>query len=338
MDHHQQQSDSPIDEPTNSSSWSFGNLIKTLATKSESVIGSYRRDFEEFGSELKKETSIIRRVASRLPDSLEIGAAVASESLESVGQVIDDIGASVWKSTAKIISHGKESLKPDRDRTNQGFSVKPYSRFEMMLLAMQSDKGTFVREPDDLSDFENWSLGFKLEEKRNGIVDLINGNKVVKEMYEEIVPVEVDAETFWRRYFYKVNKLEQVEEARVKLLKRAISGEEDEDLSWELDEKDSEIGSENVVLEEEKVESREVSSKDSDYSVISTQPSLPEVEDLGWDKMEEHVRSNEERSLEVGQGIVERSGWRRRVSVAVEKEEDLSWDIEDEDDDSVHQQ
>ncbi|CAL9225032.1 unnamed protein product, partial [Arabidopsis halleri] len=73
---------------------------------SESVIGSYRRDFEDFGSELKKETSIIRRVASRLPDSLEIGAAVASESLESVGQVIDDIGASVWKSTAKIISHG----------------------------------------------------------------------------------------------------------------------------------------------------------------------------------------------------------------------------------------
>ncbi|KAG7547855.1 hypothetical protein ISN44_As12g030640 [Arabidopsis suecica] len=87
-----------------------------------------------------------------------------------------------------------------------------------------------------------------------------------------------------------------------------------------------EIGSENVVLEEEKVESREV----------STQPSLPEVEDLGWDKMEEDVRSNEERSLEVGQGIEERSGWRRRVSVAVEEEEDLTWDIEDEDDDSVN--
>ncbi|KAG7620273.1 BSD domain [Arabidopsis suecica] len=314
---HQHSSDSPMHESTtssSSSSWSFGNLIKTLSTKSESVIGSYRRDLVEFGSELKKETSIIRRVASRLPDSLEIGASVASESLESVGQVIDDIGATVWKSTAKIISRGKESLKPNRDRTNQVLSLKPYRRFEMMLLALQSDKGTFVREPDDLSDFENWSLGFKLEEKRNEIVELINGNKGVKEIYEEIVPVEVDAETFWRRYYYKVYKLEQVEEARVKLVKRAISGEEDEDLSWDLDD------------EKEKVESRDVSSKDSDYSVISTQPSLLGSEDLGWDKMEEDIRSNEERL-----------DWRRRAGVAVEEEEDLSWDIEDEDDDSVQQ-
>ncbi|XP_010450297.1 PREDICTED: BSD domain-containing protein 1-like [Camelina sativa] len=345
-DHEQQQQP---DEPTaSSSSWSFGNLIKTLATKSESVIGSYRRDFEEFGSELKKETSIIRQVASRLPDSLEIGASVASESLESVGQAIDDIGASVWKSTARIISHGKESLKkpPQGSDRNLSLPVKPYSRFEMMLLAIQSDQGTFVREPEDLVDFENWSLGFKLEERKNEIVVLFNENKGVKEIYEEIVPAQVDAETFWRRYFYRVYKLELVEEARVKLVNRAISGEEEEDLSWDIDDDDDDEtsgetllnpDSETVVLEEDKVGSRAVSSKDSDISVISTQPSLPEVEDLGWDKMEEDIRSNEGRSLESGQGTEEKSGWPRRVSVATDEEEDLSWDIEDEDDDSLKQ-
>uniref|UniRef100_A0A1J3JLR3 BSD domain-containing protein 1 n=1 Tax=Noccaea caerulescens TaxID=107243 RepID=A0A1J3JLR3_NOCCA len=343
---------SPLDDPTtpSSSSWSFGNLIKTLATKSESVIGSYRRDFEEFGSELKKETSVIRQVASRavkdLPDSLEIGASVAQESLESVGQAIDDIGATVWKSTAKIISHGKESLLSSSssssglessggdDRRNQNFSAKPYSRFEMQLLAIQSDKETYVREPDDSGDFENWVLGFKFEEKESEIVGLINGNKAVKEIYEEIVPVEVDAESFWRRYFYKVYKLEQAEEARVKLVKRAISGEEDEDLSWDLDDEgdENETGKGNE-RGSEKAERREVSSQESDISVISTQPSLPEVEDLGWDQMEEDIRSNEEgRSLEAGQGSEEKSDWRRRVSVA-EEEEDLNWDIEEEDDD-----
>ncbi|EOA15871.1 hypothetical protein CARUB_v10007847mg [Capsella rubella] len=314
-------SDSPT-TASSSSPWSFGTLIKTLTTRSESVIGSYRRDFEEFGSELKKETSIIRHVASKLPDSLEIGASVASESLESVGQVIDDIGASVWKSTARMISQGKLSLKPlDRSRT-RGVSVKPYSRFEMMLLAIQSDKGTFVKEPDDLVDFENWGLGFKLDEKRDEIFGLFDEKKGFKEMYDEIVPVEVDDESFWKRYFYRVYKLELVEEARVKLVNRAISGDEDEDLSWDLDDDE-----ENVV------ESREVSSKDSDISVISTQPSLPEVEDLGWDKMEEDIKSNEDKSLD------EKSDWRRRVSVAAAgEEEDLTWDIEDEDeDDSVKQ-
>ncbi|KAF2601524.1 hypothetical protein F2Q70_00027125 [Brassica cretica] len=100
-----------------------------------------------------------------------------------------------------------------------------------------------------------------------------------------------------------------IEEARVKLVKRAISGEEEEDLSWDLDdegdgteaEKDRKVSEENVVLEEEKVESREVSSsssKDSDISVISTQPSLREVEDLGWDQMEDDIRSNEDKSAE----------------------------------------
>ncbi|KAF3556673.1 hypothetical protein F2Q69_00015854 [Brassica cretica] len=321
--HHQQQPDSPestqspLDDAA-SSSWSFGNLIKTLATKSESVIGSYRREFEEFGSELKKESSVIRQVASRAVKDLQ--------SLESVVQAIDDIGGAVWKSTAKIISRGKDSLLTSSsshldssgDRGyHQGLSVKPYSRFEMQLLAIQSDKATYVREPDDLGEFEKWSLGFKVEEKGDMIADLINGNEGVKEMYVKLVPMEVDAETFWRRYYYKVHKLEEVEEARVKLVKRAIAGEEEEDLSWDLDD------------EEEKVESREVSSKDSDISVISTQPSLREVEDLGWDQMEDDIRSNEDKSTE------EKSDWRRRVSVA-EEEEDLTWDVED-DDHSVKQ-
>ncbi|KAK9987312.1 hypothetical protein SO802_032263 [Lithocarpus litseifolius] len=40
------------------------------------------------------------------PASLDVGASVPQESLESVGQAIDDIGSSVWKSTVEIITHG----------------------------------------------------------------------------------------------------------------------------------------------------------------------------------------------------------------------------------------
>lgn len=93
----------PTPDPGLSATWSFGGLVKTLADKSESVIEFYRKDLEELGSGLKKETEIIRGVASRaVNDSLEIGASVAQEKLESVGQAIDDIGGSVWKSTAQI--------------------------------------------------------------------------------------------------------------------------------------------------------------------------------------------------------------------------------------------
>jgi len=38
------------DPPTQNSTWSFGSLIRILATKSESVIEIYKKDLEEFGS------------------------------------------------------------------------------------------------------------------------------------------------------------------------------------------------------------------------------------------------------------------------------------------------
>ncbi|KAI9126533.1 hypothetical protein K1719_002129 [Acacia pycnantha] len=77
---------------------SKAGIFQTLASKSESVIGFYRRDLEEFHSGLKKETAIIPEATSRavknLPALLDVGASVAQESLESVGQAIDDIDSS----------------------------------------------------------------------------------------------------------------------------------------------------------------------------------------------------------------------------------------------------
>ena len=68
----------------------------------------------EFGSGLKKETSMIREVTScAVMDflaSLNAGASVPQESLELVGQAIDDIGSSVWKSTVEIVTHGEDKL------------------------------------------------------------------------------------------------------------------------------------------------------------------------------------------------------------------------------------
>ncbi|KAK4407098.1 hypothetical protein Sango_0290800 [Sesamum angolense] len=81
--------------------WSFGGLMRTFAVQSESLIETYRKDLEEFGSGLKKETEILRETASRavkdLPASLEASATAAHDALDGV-----------LKSTAEIIS--KETL------------------------------------------------------------------------------------------------------------------------------------------------------------------------------------------------------------------------------------
>ncbi|KAF3963377.1 hypothetical protein CMV_012234 [Castanea mollissima] len=371
----------PDPDPNSTAIWSFGGLIKTIASKSESVIQTYRRDIEEFGSGLKKETSVIREVASRavmdFPASLDAGASVAQESLESVGQAIDDIGSSVWKSTAEIITHGADKLfvadsDSDSDSNNgrrlssssQVSDLKPYSRFDAQVRAVQCDLNTYLEEPKE-EDLEEWKLGFVLEEKGKEIEDLIRENPVIEEIYENIVPTRVDKESFWIRYFYRVHKLKQAEEARAKLVKRVISRGEEEDLSWDFDDDDDEENGENniisnnnnnVVLDDDKssrdrdnvVENAgvkldekggdisEESGRDSDVSVVSSQPLLvAEEEELGWDEIED-IGSNDENKGEGEDGVVSSSNrvdLRKRLSKAEEEEEeDLSWDIEDEDD------
>ncbi|KAI3787203.1 hypothetical protein L1987_41519 [Smallanthus sonchifolius] len=364
--------------PSITSAWTFGtSLMKTLASKSESVIETYRRDLEEFSSGIKKETAVIRDAAAKavkdLPTSLEAGAGLAQESLESVGQVIDDLGTTV----TEIIAQGKESIlavdysDTDSDINDASISKrisssvdlrssKPYSRLDTQIRTVQSDMNTYLKDPEDVVEYNEWKLGFNFDAKIGEIDDVMNDKDgVVGEIYREIVPSRVDENSFWVRYFYRVYKIKMAEEARVKLVKRAISGEEDEELSWDVDEDDYEENAESdlkveekekvKVLEEKDVEKENVSEgdnleaksdlktaselktdKDSDISVVSSQPS---PEEDGWDEIEDIGSSDENKDKVVSlgsRGSADMAELQKRLIVA-EEEEDLTWDIEDDD-------
>ncbi|CAN4113507.1 unnamed protein product [Withania somnifera] len=387
--------------PAITNAWSFGStLFRTIASKSESVVQNYRRDLEEFSSGLKKETATIREVASRavkdLPARLESGAAVAQESLESVGQAIDNIGSTV----SEIIAHGKESiLDNDADgelsenssrslgRTSSlEQNAKPYSRIDASIRAIQCDAKTYCDEPEDVIDYNEWKLGFVLDEMNGEIEDLIKEKGVIDEIYSEVVPSRVDHQTFWSRYFYKVFRIRKADETRARLVKRAISGEEEDELSWDVDDEDNEdtegssrVASENVANEEvdKKMDSlqvedrarRSISGEDkketaletksdggdekgilsgrvddgesrgdrgssegkndnSDFSVVSSQLSSHEGDDLGWDEIEDIASGDESKVPE--RMSPSKADLRKRLSAA-EDEGELSWDIEDDD-------
>lgn len=334
-----------------------------------------------------------------LPASFEVGASVAQESLETVGQAIDDIGATVWKSTAQIITHGRDSiLASDHDDSDspikyyshnkqQTLNVKRYSRFDMQVRAIQCDLNTYCTEPEDEVEFDKWrSESFVLEENKEEIEKIYSENGFVKEIYNQVVPNRVDDAGFWSRYFYRVHKLKQAEEARALLVQKAISGEE-EDLTWDFDDEDKEeeeeeddrngssregessgsndtgkLSDESLVKvdysesadvhnknpkdkmekgDDNKLEKTEEkaaavdfkgdngeSCKDSDVSVVSSQSLLPE-EDLGWDEIED---IDENKGETMGSSTsTSRLDLRKRLSAA-EEEEELSWDLDDEDD------
>ncbi|KAF4382762.1 hypothetical protein G4B88_021545 [Cannabis sativa] len=272
--------------------WSFGGLIQTLATKSESVIETYRRDLQEFSSGLKKEIE------------------VAHGSLGTVGHAIDELGNTVLKGTAQIIAQGKDAILADdlesdsSDSNNTqnynsqaSLNSKRYSRFDAQVRTLQGDASTYCDEPEDLDDYSKWKLGFVLEEKSEEIEELIEENRAVENIYKRVVPDSIDHQTFWCRYFFKeessidtnknVEKTYNVNEGK-------SSGEEskqslhlEEDVDFEVSTKKLDVSKADDKLASKGMIESGDSSKDSDVTVVSTQPSMPEEEDLGWDEIED---------------------------------------------------
>lgn len=323
--------------------WSLGGLIKTLAAKSETVIQTYRRDLEEFRSGLKEETAALRTAAARvvrgLPVSLEAGAAAAQESLEAVGQAVDDLGGSV----AGILSHSRGALlrppEPPGPQKAPETSSKQYSRFEAQVLALQRDQKTFLKEPEDAGDFENWRSGFELAEKGEEIERLGSVNGILKGVIEKLVPDAVDCETFWSRYYYKIHRVKQAEDARARLIRRVISrGEEEEDLSWEVDEEEQEVKEQKKEAEMRGKEEDKVVEKGICGRLGTIEEEKPIEGSQGEQGVELMVGNavNAERNGDVSiSKLNEKMQKERKVEaggskLSIEEEDDFDWDeIED---------
>lgn len=400
---------SPPETDPPSNPWEFGStLFSAIASKSETLLDNYYKDIQEFSSGLKKETSVIRQAASRavqnFPSRLESGAAIAQESLEAVGHAIDNVGSTVSEIIAKDLNlasqgsffgaHfdqiGGDVVDSGNYGKDSGFSenVKPYSRIDAMVRSLQCSVKTYCEEVED-SDYIEWKMGFRLVEKGGEIERLVEGNVVIREIYDEVVPKKVDEETFWCLYFYKVQKMIEAEEARARFVKRAIV-EEEEELSWDVDgddndDNDSHKGRAGFELKDElnkdiedngkKVQTLQLKSGEkgverddedeagvsgskgensageesleerlksddkegsegkieSDFSVVSSQRFDEDY--VGWDEIEAAFGSGDEGKItdHGSSSTCNLADLRKRLSAA-EQDEELTWDMEDDDD------
>jgi hypothetical protein len=215
--------------------WGFGGLLKTLTSQSETVLETYRRDLAEFSTGLRRETDAFREAAARAARDLP-SSAHALDGLADIVALGKDALAQAAASSASPPSADAKS-----DLSSASGHLCYYSRFEAQLRALQSDPATFAADPDDAEDFAAWrrEAGFCVDERQEEIEALCYESDAVEGMLDRLVPDAVDAELFWARYFYRVHRLKQQEDARAKFVKRVIAQEEEEDLSWELDDEES---------------------------------------------------------------------------------------------------
>lgn len=63
------------------------------------------------------------------------------------------------------------------------------------------------------------------------IEEILSDNSFMRELHSRIVPLIVEHDVFWMRYFYRLSKLQQREE----LVKRASKVDLEDDLSWDVE-------------------------------------------------------------------------------------------------------
>ena len=83
-----------------------------------------------------------------------------------------------------------------------------YSRLEADISSMQRDSATYCDEPADTADYQAWRSKFDLATFKPAVDDLTADNAFMAELQARIVPVIVDYQAFWTRYFYRLHLLE----------------------------------------------------------------------------------------------------------------------------------
>ncbi|KAJ1386771.1 BSD domain [Sesbania bispinosa] len=196
----------------NEHGWNFGGLIKTLTKTYESIIETYRHDLQEFGTGLKSENEVVQGSVGELPNTV--------------------IKGRTW-----IISQAKDAIlvvhldSDDSDNANTNrekiLDSKRYSRFEAQVCAIQCDASTYTKVPEDLSVFNKWKSKFSLDEKSDEMEGFFRENEAIESVYKTLVPITIDHETFWYRYYYRVFKLKKDEDVRARLARRISREEKD---------------------------------------------------------------------------------------------------------------
>ena len=85
------------------------------------------------------------------------------------------------------------------------------ARYDGLVHAMQRDSATYCDEPEDAAAYGRWRAGFDLGARRREVEGIMRGNSFMAELHHRIVPLIVDYDAFWTRYFYRLHCLEVAE-------------------------------------------------------------------------------------------------------------------------------
>jgi hypothetical protein len=154
-----------------------------------------RRDLTEFGTDLRRETEVLREAAARVARDLSSSA----HTLDGLADIVAQGKEALSEAAAAAGGGPQASDGGDSDPSSASGTHVRYSRFEAQLRALQADPATFTSDPEDDEDFAAWSKGFILDEKEEEIEALCYDSDALEAMADRLVPDAVPREVFWPR-------------------------------------------------------------------------------------------------------------------------------------------
>eukprot|EP01135_Chromosphaera_perkinsii_P002075 Nk52_evm9s217 gene=Nk52_evmTU9s217 len=272
-----------------SGGYNWWGYVEAIQKQSEAILKDTKKDLKRFGKELKQDMSaVLAETASTINAGLnEDGAegtnhgnsdpnpynsqrkvADAEGDFEESGSGETDEGRERRKSSADVnvmaqkLGSGLASMfeklssslaaPEEEEGGGQMGGVKSFSGHDARLREFQSDMATYCSDPSDGVD----CVGLiDVDSKTTEISQILNANENIRMLHSKLIPSVVHYKQFWARYFYKLQKFEESELRRARLVERAgqvhTQGEGDDELmGW--DEEEEEDGEKRN--KEEKVE------------------------------------------------------------------------------------
>eukprot|EP00884_Botryococcus_braunii_P018124 jgi/Botrbrau1/4996/Bobra.0396s0022.1 len=259
--------------PVLSSIWGMATKLADTVKKGTAEIAAsvaetnWKAELEAFGKEVAEDaheasTYTVERLEA-LPDSVRnvpdkltqlppVDSERVQQSLQQVGNKLRGFGASFLTNTASLFEQVQEAIAQEiegidghinrssrpanRSANRQSASTAKYSRLDADISAMQRNSSTYCDEPEDTTDYTAWLVTFDLSSKRNDIEQLTASNAFMSELQSRIVPLIVQYDVFWTRYFYQLHKLQQKHEQLQALTQRATRASAEEEVGWDDDE------------------------------------------------------------------------------------------------------
>jgi len=105
-----------------------------------------------------------------------------------------------------VTTHPLAQLTPasDAGTLSLAFTPRPSAHpASPQISALQRNSSTYCDEPEDGAAFAEWAAGFDLAQRRPAIAAVLAENAFMAELHSRVVPLIVEADVFWQRYFYR---------------------------------------------------------------------------------------------------------------------------------------